>query len=143
MVYKIQGNFNDDNFSSITTSIGTYFKILYCGANNSMYVSLLDIGNEKNAKILLKHFLQPNEEFVILPIDEYSLKRESREVQEWCRDELVRLDTLRYERDNQEKIQQMMKAMDLMEDYLKEDIQKKKVEQSKNQKKSKEEDFQF
>ena len=49
MVFKIQGNFNDDNFCSITTNIGTYFKILYCGANNSMYVSLLDISNEKNA----------------------------------------------------------------------------------------------
>ena len=139
MVFKIQGNFNDDNFCSITTNIGTYFKILYCGANNSMYVSLLDISNEKNALILLKHFLQPNEEFIILPVDEHTLKRESREVQEWCRDELVRLDTLRYERDNQEKIQQVMKAMDLMEDYLQEDIQKKK----ESQEKQKEKDFQF
>ena len=104
-----------------------------------MYVSLLDISNEKNALILLKHFLQPNEEFVILPVDEHTLKRESREVQEWCRDEFVRLDTLRYERDNQEKIQQMMKAMDLMEDYLQEDIQKKK----ESQEKQKEKDFQF
>ena len=118
MVYKIQGNFDEENFPIILNKLGKYFKIIYI--NNTLYIALTDINNEMTGYNLIKRTLRPAKEFLITQISEKNIMLENDYVIEWCRDNLVELDKQRYERDNQEKLRLMNKALDEFERILQE-----------------------
>ena len=44
MIFKIQGDFNEDNFSKILSKLCKYFKFIY--TNNTLYIALSDIKNK-------------------------------------------------------------------------------------------------
>ena len=44
MIFKIQGDFNEDNFSKILNKLCKYFKFIY--TNGTLYIALGDIKNK-------------------------------------------------------------------------------------------------
>ena len=117
MIFKIQGDFNEDNFSKILNKLCKYFKFIY--TNQTLYIALSDIKNKQEASNLMSKTFRPVRSYYINEINENTIMNEEQSVMEWCRDNFVALDRQRYEIEQQDKLQNAWKALDNMEDILK------------------------
>ena len=117
MIFKIQGDFNEDNFSKILNKLCKYFKFIY--TNQTLYIALSDIKNKQEASILMSKTFRPVRSYYIKEINEKNIMNEEQSIMEWCRDNFVALDRQRYEIEQQDKLQNAWKALDNMEDILK------------------------
>ena len=117
MIFKIQGDFNEDNFSKILNKLCKYFKFIY--TNQTLYIALGDIKNKQEASILISKTFRPVRSYYIKEINEKNIMNEEQSIMEWCRDNFVALDRQRYEIEQQDKLQNAWKALDNMEDILK------------------------
>ena len=117
MIFKIQGDFNEDNFSKILNKLCKYFKFIY--TNGTLYIALGDVKNKQEASILMSKTFRPIRSYYIKEINEKNIMNEEQSVMEWCRDNFVALDRQRYEIEQQDKLQNAWKALDNMEDILK------------------------
>ena len=117
MIFKIQGDFNEDNFSKILNKLCKYFKFIY--TNQTLYIALGDIKNKQEASILMSKTFRPVRSYYIKEINEKNIMNEEQSIMEWCRDNFVALDRQRYEIEQQDKLQNAWKALDNMEDILK------------------------
>ena len=117
MIFKIQGDFNEDNFSKILNKLCKYFKFIY--TNGTLYIALGDIKNKQEASVLMSKTFRPVRSYYIKEINEKNIMNEEQSVMEWCRDNFVALDRQRYEIEQQDKLQNAWKALDNMEDILK------------------------
>ena len=117
MIFKIQGDFNEDNFSKILNKLCKYFKFIY--TNQILYIALSDIKNKQEALALMSKTFRPVRSYYIKEINEKNIMNEEQSVMEWCRDNFVALDRQRYEIEQQDKLQNAWKALDNMEDILK------------------------
>ena len=117
MIFKIQGDFNEDNFSKILNKLCKYFKFIY--TNGTLYIALGDVKNKQEASILMSKTFRPVRSYYIKEINEKNIMNEEQSIMEWCRDNFVALDRQRYEIEQQDKLQNAWKALDNMEDILK------------------------
>ena len=117
MIFKIQGDFNEDNFSKILNKLCKYFKFIYI--NGTLYIALSDIKNKQEASVLMSKTFRPVRSYYIKEINEKNIMNEEQSIMEWCRDNFVALDRQRYEIEQQDKLQNAWKALDNMEDILK------------------------
>ena len=117
MIFKIQGDFNEDNFSKILNKLCKYFKFIY--TNQTLYIALCDIKSKQEASTLMSKTFRPIRSYYIKEINEKNIMNEEQSVMEWCRDNFVALDRQRYEIEQQDKLQNAWKALDNMEDILK------------------------
>ena len=117
MIFKIQGDFNEDNFSKILNKLCKYFKFIY--TNQTLYIALGDIKNKQEASVLMSKTFRPVRSYYIKEINEKNIMNEEQSIMEWCRDNFVALDRQRYEIEQQDKLQNAWKALDNMEDILK------------------------
>ena len=117
MIFKIQGDFNEDNFSKILNKLCKYFKFIY--TNQTLYIALGDIKNKQEASVLMSKTFRPVRSYYIKEINEKNIMNEEQSIMEWCRDNFVTLDRQRYEIEQQDKLQNAWKALDNMEDILK------------------------
>ena len=117
MIFKIQGDFNEDNFSKILNKLCKYFKFIY--TNGTLYIALGDIKNKQEASVLMSKTFRPVRSYYIKEINEKNIMNEEQSIMEWCRDNFVALDRQRYEIEQQDKLQNAWKALDNMEDILK------------------------
>lgn len=117
MIFKIQGDFNEDNFSKILNKLCKYFKFVY--TNQTLYIALGDIKNKQEASVLMSKTFRPVRSYYIKEINEKNIMNEEQSIMEWCRDNFVALDRQRYEIEQQDKLQKAWKALDNMEDILK------------------------
>lgn len=125
MVFKIQGDFGMSDFVNMLTKLGQYFKFIY--TNDNLYIALKDIKEKDNAKIIMNKVFKPIKNYYIKEINETNIMKEDPIVIEWCRDNFVALDKQRYEIEQQDKLHNAWKAMDNMEEILKKEINKNKV----------------
>ena len=132
MIFKIQGDFNEDNFSKILNKLCKYFKFIY--TNQTLYIALSDIKNKQEASNLMSKTFRPVRSYYIKEINEKNIMNEEQSVMEWCRDNFVALDKQRYEIEQQDKLQNAWKALDNMEDILKNQMLNNK-ENNKNKNK--------
>lgn len=116
MIYKIQGNFNN-NLEKLLKDISKNYDIFFCG--NVLYVGLKSLNNSDNIKSILK----TSKNYYIEKIDETNLKYEAPQVIEWIRDKFIKLDTERFENENQEVLKRTMKFIDEVEQNLEKIIQ--------------------
>lgn len=116
MVYKILGEFDSNSFDIIFTKLGNYFKFLF--KNGNLYLSLINIEDEKKGQELINSLFKSNNDFLVLRITEKNIMKEDKFIVEWCRDNLVNLDKQKYELENQEKIKNMMLILDNFENIL-------------------------
>ena len=126
MIFKIQGDFNEDNFSKILNKLCKYFKFIY--TNQTLYIALSDIKNKQEASALMSKTFRPVRSYYIKEINEKNIMNEEQSIMEWCRDNFVALDRQRYEIEQQDKLQKAWKALDNMEDILKNQILQKNEE---------------
>lgn len=125
MIFKIQGDFGMSDFVNMLTKLGQYFKFIY--TNDNLYIALKDIKEKDNAKIIMNKVFKPIKNYYIKEINETNIMKEDPMVIEWCRDNFVALDKQRYEIEQQDKLHNAWKAMDNMEEILKKEINKNKV----------------
>ena len=133
MVFKVQGNFNQDNFIPILDAIKKYFFFIFSDGN--LFLAYMDLENIDEAYNTLISSLQPKEEFLVLKVNEKNIMKESPDIIEWCRDHLVRLDKMKYEKENQEKLHAYNSVLDNFENILKQEWMSYK--DSKNNKNNK------
>ena len=132
MVYKIQGNFNEDNFEGIFKKLGPHFKLMY--KYNTLFAALIDYNFVNKSESYLRNALRPSKDFYISEINEKNIMREEQSIIQWCRDNLVNLDRQRYEKEEQARLKEVMKAMDNMEVILQEQMINKSIEKQKTEK---------
>ena len=125
MIFKIQGDFGMSDFVNMLTKLGQYFKFIY--TNDNLYIALKDIKEKDNAKIIMNKVFKPIKNYYIKESNETNIMKEDPMVIEWCRDNFVALDKQRYEIEQQDKLHNAWKAMDNMEEILKKEINKNKV----------------
>lgn len=119
MVYKIQGNFNENNFNSILEKIKRFYLFIF--SNGNLYVALNDYNLNNQAYKELMKALKPKNEFLVLKIDEKNIMNEAPDIKDWLRDNLVRLDRQKYEIENQEKLKAYNSVLDEFEKILKQE----------------------
>ena len=117
MIFKIQGDFNEDNFSKILNKLCKYFKFVY--TNGTLYIALGDIKNKQEALALMSKTFRPIRSYYIKEINEKNIMNEEQSIMEWCRDNFVALDRQKYEIEQQDKLQNAWEALDNMEEMLK------------------------
>ena len=129
MIFKIQGDFNEDNFSKILNKLCKYFKFIY--TNQTLYIALSDIKNKQEASNLMSKTFRPVRSYYIKEINEKNIMNAEQSIMEWCRDNFVALDKQRYEIEQQDKLQNAWKALDNMEDILKNQMLNNKDKEKK------------
>lgn len=128
MIYKIIGNFTNENFDKIIAKVSLKFKFMYC--NDTLYVSIRNIDSLSEDKDFLYKIFRPSRDFFIAEITEQSILKEDNIVGEWCKDNFVLLEKQKFEKEQQVKLRKTWVAMDNMELQLKSELLKKN--QSKN-----------
>ena len=119
MVFKIQSNFIEhSNFYKYFSELGKSYKMIY--KMGVLYIALKEYGSLEHEEKYIKKILKPNNQFLITPITEKNIMREDEEIKSWCRDNLVRLDTEKFEQEQQMKLQEIMENLDKMESILEE-----------------------
>ena len=137
MIFKIQGDFNEDNFSKILNKLCKYFKFIY--TNQILYIALSDIKNKQEALALMSKTFRPIRSYYIKEINEKNIMNEEQSIMEWCRDNFVALDRQRYEIEQQDKLQNAWEALDNMEEMLKKQmLNNKEKKDNKNNEDKKE-----
>ena len=137
MIFKIQGDFNEDNFSKILNKLCKYFKFIY--TNQILYIALSDIKNKQEASALMSKTFRPVRSYYIKEINEKNIMNEEQSIMEWCRDNFVALDRQRYEIEQQDKLQNTWEALDNMEEMLKKQmLNNKEKKDNKNNEDKKE-----
>lgn len=128
MIYKIIGNFTDENFEKIIAKVSSRFKFMYC--NDTLYVSMKNIDSLSEDKAFLYKIFKPAKDFFIVEITEQNILKEDEIVGEWCKDNFVWLEKQRFEKEQQIKLKATWIAMDNMEMQLKSELLKKNQMQS-------------
>lgn len=108
MIYKII-----DNSEAILKGIPELKTYNIYFVKGCLFVS--DINNEDNFYQNLQSLFSQSE---IILITEYNLVYEPIHIIEWAKKELVQADLIKYEKDNQEKLEQIMRQLDYVEKEL-------------------------
>lgn len=117
LVYKIIGNFNqDERLVKILDKLKEYFYFVY--ADEVLYIAVADYIKREQALEMLKKTLKPAKDYFTIEITEDNLGKEIPFCQDWCKENLVRIDRQRYEIENQKKLKMAMKAIDIFEEKM-------------------------
>jgi len=122
--YKVVGNFTDDNFEKILDKI--LKKFIYMYVDKALFIALKDYNDFEGSAELIDKTFRPVRDFYIEEINEQNVVNQTPIVKDWCLNNLVRLDTQRYEVENQEKLHQVWHAMDNMEAELQKKLEDRK-----------------
>lgn len=117
MVYKIQGDFSN-NIEKLLKSISKNYDVFFCG--QVLYIGLKSIDSNDN----IKNILKPAKNYYIMKINEINLKFEGPQAIEWIKEKFVKLETEKFEKENQEVLRRTMNFIDEMERNLEQIIQK-------------------
>lgn len=112
MIYKILTDFTDC-LEEIIEKIAKDFNIIFF--NNVLYISKKNPYNKTNVKSLIK-----KDNICIIEINENNLKNEPEPIIEWCRDNFVKLDTIRFETEQQKTMEEILSFIDLFDKNIQE-----------------------
>ena len=88
-------------------------------------MAIKNISEEENCEQLLKKYFKPNKIFLFIKIDENNLKNENQIIVEWCKNIFIKIDTQRFEKENQEKMREYLKSIEKLDEVLKQEELKK------------------
>lgn len=115
-VFKIVGNFNDENFEKILNKIASKYISLY--TNKTLFIALKSWADREGSEALLNKAFRPVRDFYIEEVNEKNVSDLPPAIGDWCLNQLLRLDTERFEEENQAKLQQIWESMDRMEEQF-------------------------
>jgi len=125
-IYKIVGNFTDDNIQKILKKTSNDFVSIYI--DKILFLSLKTITKEEECKKVLDKVFRPIRDFYIEEINETNVNTLSPFIKEWCLNNFVRLDTEKYESEHQEELINIWKSLDEFEEKLKDKINNNRKE---------------
>lgn len=122
MIYKIITNFNNDLDKILQHFQKDYVIMFY---RNAIYIANLT-GNktQKTVKTFVSKVIK--DDFYLQEINENNLKYEPPQVIEWCKQQFVRLDTLKFEEERQEELRSMLSFVRAVESNIEQMIQEQK-----------------
>ena len=94
--------------------------------DNTLFIALKEWKEHEGSEELINKTFRPMKNFYIEEITEKNITTLTPVIKEWCLNNLVKLDTERYEAENQEKLKQVWQAMDRMEEQLTKELNEKK-----------------
>ena len=97
MIYKIIGNFTDENFDKIIAKVASRFKFMYY--NDTLYISMKSIDSIGEDREFLYKIFRPARDFFIVEINEENILKEDDVIGEWCKDNFVLLEKQRFEKE--------------------------------------------
>ena len=100
MIYKILTDFTNC-LAEIIEKINKDFNFIFF--NNVLYISKKNPYNKTNIKTLLK-----KDNICIIEINETNLKNEPEAIVDWCKDNFIKLDTIRFETEKQQAIKEVL-----------------------------------
>lgn len=115
-VYKVVGNFSEDNFDKILTKISKKFVTLY--VDKTLYIALKSFDDYEGSEDLIRNTFKPVRDFYVEEVTEKNIVNQHPFSKDWCLNNLVKLDTEHYEHDNQAKLREVWMSMDRMEEEL-------------------------
>lgn len=120
MIYKIMTDFTE-RLGTIIEKLNKDFNIMFF--NNILYASKQDPYVKTNIKRLLT-----KDNVCIIEINENNLKNEPEPVIEWCRNNFVKLDTIKFETEQQDTIVKMLDFIDLFDKNIQETLKERREE---------------
>jgi len=128
MIFKLNIEYTD--IEDVIDRLSENFDILF--NSQSFYIS--EKKSNTTDKKFIRKILSNYENLYIVEINENNLKYENVHVQCWCRDKFVSQDLQRYEEDNQDKIQNMLKIIEDWKNNLEKIAQRKEGENGRREK---------
>lgn len=111
MIFKVVSNFDD--FACMEKELKKFNFMFLSGA---MYISDPEQTSEKRMLAKLRKIF-PADSYIVR-MDEIKLKLENYKVIEWCRNQFVAADEIKFEKENQKKLNQIMEILDNVEKEL-------------------------
>ena len=137
MVYKVSGDFTDENLQDFINKLKYQYKVMY--HSGTLYLALKDYQNEvQNNETLdeintrlsyqlrTKIFL-PQEDFwvkTLTDLNTSTISYENNFVKGWIEENLVRLDRERLEVEKQKQLQQVWYGLDILEKEIEKSFMK-------------------
>lgn len=115
MIYKVQTDFK--NLENIIKKLSKDFDILFF--NNCLFASTKNLENVPD----IRKILLPKSDFYITEVTEENLKFEHSSVIEWCKDNFIKADMQKFEKENQDKLRAIMKLLEETEIQMEEDFE--------------------
>lgn len=128
-VYKVIGRFDDDNFYSQLNKLSSKFSFIY--TNKTLFLALRNWNERQEGAELLKKVFRPIRDYYIEEMNEKNLTTESDYLKDWCVQNIIRIETQRYEEENQDKLKAAWYALDKMEEELQQIVNSKEENNGK------------
>ena len=132
-VYKIQGDFNETNFEDIIEELSKKFFFMY--VEDTLFVAIKNFKDDNKSKNIISKIIHNNnddDDFAIIEITRKNIDRLNDVAKEWCLNNLVRIDTDRYESEHQEDLKSYWIAMNKMEEELSKQLEERNKENKEN-----------
>lgn len=116
MIYKVQTDFTSTDSTGLETVIKKLskdFNVLFF--NNCLFASVKNLQMAPD----IRKLLTPKSKFYITDITEENLRFEHNTVVEWCKDNFIKLDIQRFEKENQDRLKAIMELLEETEAKLK------------------------
>ena len=110
MIYNIVSDFSklDISLRKLTNNFNVFFY------GTSLFAAKKVFDDDVNIKELLK----PKKDYFVTEINEDNLKYESQNVIEWCRDNFIKLDLQRLEKEKQAELKALMLMLDEVDEKM-------------------------
>lgn len=118
MVFKVVGNFDDSNFYRMLDKLEEKFSFIYY--SDAIFASIKNYKDSEQAEDFLKKIFRPARNFLIAEINETNINRQSDIVKEWCLNNFVKLESQKFEDEEQTRLKQVWERMDHLEQTLNE-----------------------
>lgn len=117
MIYKMEGQFVEDNLSEIIEKLKDYFNFRY--SNGTLYCAIKDYQKREDGKKKIKEdFYLVFQAKNICEMTIENMAFENCDAVEWIKAHFIRLDEQRFEYENQQKLLQCKKFLDELEKNL-------------------------
>lgn len=117
MIYKILADFTDC-LEEMLEKLNKDFNIIFF--NGVLYVSKKNPYNKTNIHSIIKQ-----DNICIIEINEKNLKNEPEPIIDWCRDNFVKLDTIKFETEQQETLNEILNFIELFDKNIKEALKER------------------
>lgn len=110
MIYKIVSDFTklDITLRKLTNNFNVIFYGTSLFAAKKVYDDDVDI----------RELLKPKKDYFVSEINEDNLKYESQNVIEWCKDNFIKLDLQRLEKEKQEELKALMSILEEVDEKM-------------------------